>query len=209
MKHRADTLERARVMRSSGAAAIALPASAASGWTPAPDREPGGRHAHPPVQAPEIPAAVQWRARRLSRTIVTALAAAALLAAMPTAAYFFWRAPSFDRVQVLLGMITLDMGLSMLLASRRPLEVTLRGSLLTVTEREVAQTFDLADALQRVELSGDPRQRTWTLTLARADERDLVLGRRDVDAVQLDPIVRYHRDVAERRLDRQWAMLGL
>jgi hypothetical protein len=208
MKHRADTLERARLMRTSGAA-IALPASASSGWSP-PDRDAGGgRHARQPVPAPAIPATVRWRARRLSRTLLTCLAAAALLVAMPTAAYFFWRAPSADRMQVLLGMITLDMGLSMLLAARRPLEVTLRGSLLTVTDHEVVQTFDLADALQRVVLSGDPHQRSWTLTLAREDDRDLVLGRRDVDAVQLDPIVRYHRDVAERRLDRQWAMLGL
>ena len=163
----------------------------------------------PPLPAPQIPTKVEWRARHLGRMVVTSLAAASLLAAMPTAAYFFWHAPTLERMQVLLGMITLDMGLSMLLAARRPLEVTLLGSLLTVTDRGVSQTFDLADALQRVELSGDPDQRDWALTLARVDDLDLVIGRRDVDAVQLDPIVRYHRDVAERRRDRQWAMLGL
>ncbi len=161
------------------------------------------------MPAPQIPDTVKWRAHHRVRTVLTALAAATLLAAMPTAAYFYWRAPTYERVQVLLGMMTLDLGLSMLLASRRPLEVTLRGSLLTVTDRMVAQTFDLADALQRVELSGDPSERGWTLTIARADDCDLVLGRRDVDAAQLDPIVRYHRDVAERRRDRQWAALGL
>jgi hypothetical protein len=207
MKHRADTLERQRVMRSSGSA-IALPAGAAAGSSDRRQEGPG-RHVRPPLPAPQIPTRVEWRARRLGRVVVTSLAAASLLAAMPTAAYFFWHAPTFERMQLLLGMITLDVGLSMLLAARRPLEVTLLGSLLTVTDRGVSQTFDLADALQRVELSADPDQRGWALTLARADDCDLVIGRRDVDPVQLDPIVRYHRDVAERRRDRQWAMLGL
>jgi hypothetical protein len=207
MKHRADTLDRVMAMRSSGAA-IALPAGASAG-SPAPSIEAPGRHARPPLPAPHIPTRVNWRSRRAGRLLVTSLAALSLVAAMPAAAYLFWRAPTQDRMQVMLGMMTLDLGLSMLLAARRPLEVTLLGSLLTVTDRGVSETFDLADALQRVELSAEPDDRGWSLTLGRADDRDLVLQRRDVDALQLDPIVRYHRDVAERRLDRQWAMLGL
>jgi hypothetical protein len=207
MKHRADTLERQRVMRSSGAA-IALPASASAGSSDRRQEAPG-RHVRPPMPVPQIPTRVEWRAHHLGRLVITSLAAGSLLAAMPTAAYFFWHAPTLERMQVLLGMITLDIGLSMLLAARRPLEITLLGSLLTVTDKGVSQTFDLADALQRVELSAGPDQRGWALTLARVDDCDLVIGRRDVDPVQLDPIVRYHRDVAERRRDRQWAMLGL
>jgi hypothetical protein len=207
MKHRADTLERVMAMRSSGTA-IALPAGTSAG---SPGRSPDapGRHVRPPLPAPQIPTRVSWRSRPAGRLVVTSLAALSLLAAMPAAAYLFWQAPTQDRLQMMLGMMTLDLGLSMLLAARRPLEVTLLGSLLTVTDRGVSQTFDLADALQRVELSAEPDHRAWTLTLGRADDRDLVLRRRDVDPVQLDAIVRYHRDVAERRLDRQWAMLGL
>jgi hypothetical protein len=207
MRHRAETLERVIATRSSGTA-IALPAGASAG-SPARSSEAPGRHARPPLPAPQIPTRVSWRSRPAGRLMVTSLAALSLLAAMPAAAYLFWQAPTQDRLQVMLGMMTLDLGLSMLLAARRPLEVALLGSLLTVTDRGVSQTFDLADALQRVELSAEPDHRAWTLTLGRADDRDLVLRRRDVDPAQLDPIVRYHRDVAERRLDRQWAMLGL
>jgi hypothetical protein len=207
MKHRADTLERVLVMRSSGTA-IELPAGPSAGSSVRPVEAPG-RHVRPPLPAPQIPTKVSWRSRPVGRLVLTSLAALSLLAAMPAAAYLFWQAPSQGRMQLMLGMMTLDLGLSMLLAARKPLEVTLLGSLLTVTDRGVSQTFDLADALQRVQLSATPEHRGWSLTLGRADDCDLVLRRRDVDPVQLDPIVRYHRDVAERRLDRQWAMLGL
>jgi hypothetical protein len=207
MKHRADTLDQVMEMRSCRTA-IALPAGP-SASAASPTLTPSGRHVRPPLPAPQIPTKVSWRSRRAGRLVLTGVAALSLVAAMPTAAYLFWQAPTQERMQVMVGMMTLELGLSMLLAARRPLEATLLGSLLTVEDRGVCETFDLADALQRVELSAEPDDRGWTLTLGRADAGDLVLRRNDVDATQLDPIVRYHRDVAERRLDRQWAMLGL
>jgi hypothetical protein len=194
MKHRADTLEP---------------------MTTAPEGTPSAKHALPEDQAPGgalpdhlIPANATWKSRRLGRTLLSVLTAAALVAVVPAAAYY-WQMRTDERMKVLVAVAMLAMGLWALLASRRPQRVTLHGSLLTVKGRTLTDTFDLADGMQRVELSGDPRKSRWTLTLGRTDSSDVVLTGRDVDAIAVDPIVRHYRDLAERRRAQRWAMLGL
>ena len=129
--------------------------------------------------------------------------------AVVPAGVHYWQMRTDERMQMLVAAATFAIGMWSILASRRPQVVCLSGSMLTVRGRQVDETFDLADFLQRVELSGNPRKMRWSLRLARVDNTDLVLGRHDVDAIQLDPIVRYYRDLAERRRSKQWDMLGL
>jgi hypothetical protein len=155
-----------------------------------------------------VPVAASWRSRHLGRIVLTVAAVLALGVTVPEAVAY-WHARTEAALQELMVVVTFAIGLWSILASCPPQEVSLRGSVLRVRGPGVDDSFDLGDALQRVELSGDPRKRRWSLTLGRLDDRELVLTRRDVNPGQLDPVVRYHRTVAERRRDREWARLGL
>ena len=76
--------------------------------------------------------------------------------------------------------------------------------MLTVRNSSGSERFDLADGLQPVDVVGQPRSSGWALLLHRANNTSVVLRRRDVDAVALDPIVRHYRAIAEQRYtDRQ------
>lgn len=175
-----------------------------------------GKHQH--QSAPEaaevgtpahlIPASATWRSRRLGRRILATLTVLASVAVVPSAAYY-WQLRTTQRLEVLIGVALLAVSLWAMLASRRTQQVSLRGSLLTVDGGRTSETFDLADGIQPVELVGDPRKGRWLLTLTRGDGSAVVLGRRDVDARQVDPIVRHFRDLAERRRAQRWTMLGL
>jgi hypothetical protein len=149
-----------------------------------------------------------WRSRHLGRMLLTVSAVLALGVTVPEA-ISYWHLRTELQLQELMVVVTFAIGLWSILASCPPQEVSVDGSVLRVRGPGVDDSFDLADALQRVELSGDPRKRRWSVTLGRLDDRELVLTRRDVSPVQLDPIVRHHRFVAERRREREWARLGL
>jgi hypothetical protein len=194
MKHRADT-----VALDDGARGV--------GHAP-------GRHA---VVEPEEPLELplegalghgEWRGRSLGRAVLGVAAVAALGPIVP-AAVTYWHGRADDQLEVLMVVVTFALGLWSILVSCPPQLVTLRGSTLRVHGPRVEETFDLADALLRVELSGRPGRRDWRLRLGRPDDRDLVLARRHVDSATLDLVVRHHRGLAERRRHREWARLGL
>jgi len=95
-------------------------------------------------------------------------------------------------------------GLWALLIASTPQVVSLRGSILTVRNSSGSERFDLADGLQPVDVLGAPRSSQWALLLHRSNNTSVVLRRRDVDAVALDPIVRHYRAMADQRnSDRQ------
>ena len=100
--------------------------------------------------------------------------------------------------------IAVVVGLWALLIASTPQVVSLRGSVLTIRNSSGTERFDLADGLQPVDMIGQPRSSGWALLLHRSNNTSVVLRRRDVDAVTLDPIVRHYRAMAEQRFtDRQ------
>ncbi len=110
---------------------------------------------------------------------------------------------SDEFLSVVVG-IAVIVGLWALLIASTPQVVSLRGSVLTVRNSSGSERFDLADGLQPVDVVGQPRSSGWALLLHRANNTSVVLRRRDVDAVALDPIVRHYRAIAEQRYtDRQ------
>ena len=149
-----------------------------------------------------------WRGRHLGRWLLVVAAFAALAITVPEVVTY-WRAQSVDNLQQLMVVVTFAIGLWSILASCPPRQVRLDGSMLGVRGQGLDEVFDLADALQRVELSGRPDKRDWKLSFGRPDRPDVVLTRRDVDAVALDVVVRHHRALAERRRHHEWARLGI
>ena len=155
-----------------------------------------------PSAAPEptthIPATAQWRASHAPRVFAAALL---LLAVGGTSAlglrYADTRSPD-DLLSVVLG-IAVVVGLWALLIASTPQVVSLRGSVLTIRNSSGTERFDLADGLQPVDMIGQPRSSGWALLLHRSNNTSVVLRRRDVDAVTLDPIVRHYRAMAEQR----------
>ena len=194
MKHRADT-----VALDDGARGVG--------------RAPG-RHVAPvhdevePVALQDVLEQAQWHRRHAGRTLLTVAAFLALALTVP-AVLAYWRSRSTEDLQDLMVVVTFAIGLWSIVTSCPPQQVTLRGSRLSVLDMGVEKTFDLGDALQRVELSGRPGKRDWQLRFGRPDDRDVVLSRRDVDSVRLEPVVRHHRSLAERRRHQEWARLGL
>jgi hypothetical protein len=150
-----------------------------------------------------IPATAQWRAGHTPRIFAAALL---LLAVGGTSAlglrYAETRSPD-EFLSVVLGLAVV-VGLWGLLIASTPQVVSLRGSVLTVRNSSGTERFDLGDGLQPVDLIGQPRGSGWALLLHRSNNTSVVLRRRDVDAVTLDPIVRHYRALAQQRFsDRQ------
>jgi hypothetical protein len=207
MKHRADTLGTAQ------GGQVERPVEGQVGGPGRGDADgTGDATAYAGGQAPVpphlVPASATWRSRHLLRGLFTAAATCAVLAVVPTTVWA-WRTPGEQRLRIELAVVLLALGLCSLLASRQRQVVTLRGSSVTVASHRGTESFDLADCMQSVELSGDPRQAGWSIVLHRADGSSLVLGRRDVDAIAVDPIVRHFRHLAEKRRAQRWVMLGL
>ena len=172
-----------------------------------------GRHAAPmedeaSLRPDDVPETASWNSRHLGRRLLTIAAFAALVMTVPEA-IGYWHLRSEEQLQELMVVVTFAIGLWSILASCPPQVVSLDGSLLRVRGPGVDACFDLADALQRVEVSTRWHQWGWSLTLARLDHRDLVLTRRDVNRAELDRIVRHYREVAERRRAEEWFRLGL
>jgi hypothetical protein len=82
--------------------------------------------------------------------------------------------------------------------------VDLKGSILRVRSGGVLDIVNLADPVHIVALVGTPDQPSWRLRLEAVDGRIVELGPRQVDAPELDRIVKYYRAVAERdKRDRE------
>ncbi len=107
--------------------------------------------------------------------------------------------PGSDQLISLAIGIAVVVGLWAMLIASTPQVVSLRGSVLTIHNSSGTERFDLGDAEQAVDLVGEPQGSKWALVLHRANRTSLVLRRRDVDAVQLDPIVRHYRTIAHRK----------
>ena len=151
-----------------------------------------------PEPATHIPTTAQWRASHAPRVFAAALL---LLAVGGTSALSLRYAESRgadDLLSMVLGF-TVVVGLWALLIASTPQVVSLRGSVLTVRNSSGTERFDLADGLQPVDMIGQPRSSGWALLLHRPNNTSVVLRRRDVDAVTLDPIVRHYRAMAAQR----------
>lgn len=153
----------------------------------------------PPVAPqPEIPETARWRASNGPRAFAGSLLVAACLGATALAFRFEASRNADDFVSLAIGC-GIVVALWAIMTASAPQAVTLRGSVLTLHHRGGYERFDLADGLQPVDLVGDPRSSQWALLLHRPDCTSVVLRRRDVDAVALDPVVRHYRDIAEHR----------
>jgi hypothetical protein len=82
--------------------------------------------------------------------------------------------------------------------------VDLKGSIMRVRKGGVLDVVNLADPVHLVQLVGSPEDSRWRLRLEAVDGRTIELGPSEVDAEELDRIVRYYREVAERdKRDRE------
>ena len=162
--------------------------------------------AHPdvaPEPATHIPATALWRASHAPRVFAAALLLLAVGGTSALGLRYAETRSSDEFLSVVLG-IAVVIGLWALLIASTPQVVSLRGSVLTIRNSSGTERFDLADGLQPVDMIGQPRSSGWALLLHRSNNTSVVLRRRDVDAVTLDPIVRHYRAMAEQRFtDRQ------
>lgn len=78
--------------------------------------------------------------------------------------------------------------------------VELHGSMLRIRRGGAFDQVNLADPVHPVELVGSPDQPTWRLHLEAVDGRPIVIDPTQVDAPELDRIVRYYRAIANRAL---------
>lgn len=150
-----------------------------------------------PAARPAPPQTARWRSSHFPRLLAVVMLAAACLGTSTLVVRFAEARTSENTIAVCLA-ITVIVGLWALLIASTPQQVTLKGSVLTVRNSRGAETFDLADGLQAVDLLEEPRSKKWALLLHRADGSTLVLRRRDVVARELDPLVRHYRRIAER-----------
>ncbi len=152
---------------------------------------------------PEIPRTAQWRASHLPRIIAGSLLAASVVGTTVLAVRYAQSRTSDDFVSLAIGLGVVVTLWAVLIAST-PQVVSLDGAMLTVRNTSGSETFDLSDGLQSVDLVGDPRTSYWAVLLHRPNSTTVVLRRHDVNATEIDPIVRHYRSVATRRFtDRE------
>jgi hypothetical protein len=150
-----------------------------------------------------IPATAQWKAGHGPRMFAASLLLLAVAGTSALGLRYTQTRGSDEFLSTVVG-IAVVVGLWALLIASTPQVVSLRGSILTVRNSSGSERFDLADGLQPVDVVGQPRSSGWALLLHRPNNTSVVLRRRDVDAVALDPIVRHYRAIAEQRYsDRQ------
>jgi hypothetical protein len=163
---------------------------------PAPQVTPAARPAG-------LPNSVQWKASHGPRIFAAAMLLFAVAGTSALGLRYAETRGSDEFISVVIG-IGVVVALWALLIASTPQVVSLRGSILTVRNSSGSERFDLADGLQPVDVVGEPRSSQWALLLHRPNDTSVVLRRRDVDAVALDPIVRHYRDLATQRYgDRQ------
>ncbi len=159
----------------------------------------GGRAA-----APAIPHTAQWRASHLPRIMAGSLLAAAVVGTTVLAVRYAQSRTSDDFVSLAIGLGVVVTLWAVLIAST-PQVVSLDGAMLTVRNTSGSETFDLSDGLQSVDVVGDPRTSYWAVLLHRPNSTTVVLRRHDVNATEVDPIVRHYRTVATRRFTERQA----
>jgi len=144
------------------------------------------------------PHTARWRASHGPRMLAGVLL---LLAVGGTSALAldYQQNPGRDQLISLAIGIAVVVGLWAMLIASTPQVVSLRGSVLTIHNSSGTERFDLIDEQQPVDLVGEPGSSKWALVLHRANRTSLVLRRRDVDTVELDPVVRHYRTIAHRR----------
>ena len=159
--------------------------------------------ASPETPSYRVPAHAQWKAGQGPRMFAASL----LLLSVGGASALGLRYAQSHRPDDLLSLVVgigVVVALWAMLIASTPQVVSLRGSVLTVRNSSGTERFDLGDALQPVDLVGEPRSSHWALLLHRPNNTSVVLRRRDVDAAALDPIVRHYRAMADQRYsDRQ------
>ncbi len=157
----------------------------------------------PILPAASMPTRVQWRASHGPRIFAAAMLLFAVAGTSALGLRYAETRGSEEFISVVIG-IGVVVALWALLIASTPQVVSLRGSLLTVRNSSGSECFDLADGLQPIDVVGEPRSSHWALLLHRSNNTSVVLRRRDVDAVALDPIVRHYRALADQRYsDRQ------
>ncbi len=159
----------------------------------------------PSTEAParNIPDQAQWRASHLPRVFAGTLLALAVAGTAGLGVRYVQTRGSDDFISLAIGLGVIVVLWAVLIAST-PQVVKLDGSVLSVSNTSGAETFDLADALQAVDVVGDPRTSHWAVLLHRPNSTTVVLRRHDVDAFEVDTIVRHFRSVANRRFsDRE------
>jgi len=150
-----------------------------------------------------LPTSVQWKASHGPRVFAAALLLFAVAGTFALGMQYAQTREADEFISVVIG-VGVVVGLWALLIASTPQVVSLRGSVLTVRNSSGSERFDLADGLQPVDVVGEPRSSQWALLLHRSNNTSVVLRRRDVDAVALDPIVRHYRALADQRYtDRQ------
>ena len=150
----------------------------------------------------------KWRTRNIARSLTFLLLIGAAVAT-GLAGRLYFESTTDSRMRLLITCALVVAGLWAVLTATAPQVVTLKGSVLIVKSRRGIDRFDLSEGMQQVDLIGDPRSSKWALVLHRNDNSTVRLGRRDVDARTIDPLVRRFREVAEQRRSEHWARLGL
>jgi hypothetical protein len=150
-----------------------------------------------------LPTSVQWKASHGPRVFAAAMLLFAVAGTSALGLRYAETRESDELISLFIG-VGVIVALWALLIASTPQVVSLRGSVLTVRNSSGSERFDLADGLQPVDVVGEPRSSQWALLLHRSNNTSVVLRRRDVDAVALDPIVRHYRALADKRYtDRQ------
>lgn len=152
----------------------------------------------------DIPTTAQWRASHLPRIIAGSLLAAAVVGTTVLAVRYAQSRTSDDFISLAIGLGVVVTLWAVLIAST-PQVVSLDGPMLTVRNTSGSETFDLSDGLQSVDVVGDPRTSYWAVLLHRPNSSTVVLRRHDVNATEVDPIVRHYRSVATRRFTERQA----
>jgi hypothetical protein len=152
----------------------------------------------PATPTPVVPDTARWRASHLPRVLAGTVLAMAALGTSALIVRYAQSRTGDDLVSLAIGVGVVVVLWAVLIAST-PQVVTLRGPVLTVHNTGGSDQFDLADALQPVDVVGDPRTSHWAVLLHRPHSTTIVLRRNDVIASELDPIVRHYRRIAEQR----------
>ncbi len=145
-----------------------------------------------------IPFTARWTASNLPRVFAGTLLAMAALGTATLGVRYAQSRTADDFVALVISVAVVVALWGIMIAST-PQVLTLNGSVLTIHNSRGVEHFDLADGLQPVDLIGVPTSSKWALLLHRADATTVVLRRHDVNAVQLDPIVRHYREIAADR----------
>lgn len=153
---------------------------------------------HDSPTPPEVPDKARWRASHLPRTVAASALVIGAVGFVRLTQRFAESHSVTDFVSLLVGLVVI-VGLWAAVIASTPQVVRLNGSRLTVHNTRGSETFDLADALQPVDLVGNPRTSHWAVLLHRPNSTTVVLRRKEVVATELDPIVRHYRMVAAKR----------